>query len=155
MDIRKVKKLIDLLDETGVYEIEIKEGEESVRIRRGTPPMHSQFIMAPPQMDTRVNAHTALAPMDATPVKVTDTKQNENKHTVKSPMVGTAYLSAKPGDAPFVEVGQMVQVGDTLCLVEAMKMFNQIEADRAGKVTARFIENGTPVEFDQPLFIIE
>ena len=153
MDIRKVKKLIDLLDETGVYEIEIKEGEESVRISRAAPtgPQYSHVMMAPPSAAPapHVPAHTETAPAkkpEAAP---------DNRHTVKSPMVGTAYLSSTPGAKPFVEIGQTVQVGDTICLVEAMKMFNQIEADRAGKITARFIENGTPVEFDQPLFIIE
>lgn len=153
MDIRKVKKLIDLLDETGVYEIEIKEGEESVRISRAAPagPQYSHVMMAPsagqmPQAPANTTEPAPAKKAEAAP---------DNRHTVKSPMVGTAYLSSTPGSKPFVEIGQTVAVGDTICLVEAMKMFNQIEADRAGKVTARFIENGTPVEFDQPLFIIE
>lgn len=152
MDIRKVKKLIDLLDETGVYEIEIKEGEESVRISRAAP-TGSQYshVMMPP---SGMPASHAPAHTETTPAKKTETVPN-NRHTVKSPMVGTAYLSSTPGAKPFIEIGQTVAVGDTICLIEAMKMFNQIEADRAGKITARFIENGTPVEFDQPLFIIE
>ncbi len=155
MDIRKVKKLIDLLDETGVYEIEIKEGEESVRISRSAPvgTQYSHVMMAPPTAQmSHAPAHTSGT--ETAPAKATE-KAPDNRHTVKSPMVGTAYLSSTPGAKPFVEIGQTVQVGDTICLVEAMKMFNQIEADRAGKITARFIENGTPVEFDQPLFIIE
>lgn len=155
MDIRKVKKLIDLLDETGVYEIEIKEGEESVRISRSAPAAQYSHVMMAPPADHRPAQHlTAHTTTESTHTPSSE-KAPENKHTVKSPMVGTAYLSSTPGSKPFVEIGQTVQVGDTLCLVEAMKMFNQIEADRAGKVTARFIENGTPVEFDQPLFIIE
>jgi len=153
MDIRKVKKLIELLDETGVYEIEIKEGEESVRISRNAPGTSYSHVMMPPP-DYRPAQHHAT-PTATTEATTNKTTANDNKHTVKSPMVGTAYLSSTPGAAPFVEIGQTVQIGDTLCLVEAMKMFNQIEADRSGKVTARFIENGTPVEFDQPLFIIE
>lgn len=151
MDIRKVKKLIELIDETGVFEIEIKEGEESVRISRGAPVSATQTMLsAPPLAPVAAAAIPAPAAEPAAASSV-----DEHKHQVKSPMVGTAYLAATPGAAPFVEIGQMVEEGDTLCLVEAMKMFNQIEADRSGKITARFIENGTPVEFDQPLFIIE
>lgn len=154
MDIRKVKKLIELLDETGVYEIEIKEGEESVRISRNAPGVNYSHVMMPPSDYRHAPQQHATTTTEVTPAKPAE-NANENKHKVKSPMVGTAYLSSTPGSKPFVDIGQAVQIGDTLCLVEAMKMFNQIEADRSGKVTARFIENGTPVEFDQPLFIIE
>jgi acetyl-CoA carboxylase biotin carboxyl carrier protein len=150
MDIRKVKKLIELLQETGIGEIEIHEGEESVRI--------SRFGAALPA--TAMNYLAPAAPPAPAPISPTETKEVPaakaiEGHTVKSPMVGTAYLASAPGEKPFVEVGQYVNVGDTLCVIEAMKMFNQIEADKAGVVSARLIENGTPVEYDQPLFIIE
>lgn len=154
MDIRKVKKLIELLQETGVGEIEIKEGEESVRISRYgvSPPTAAGYQFAPfpqapapqPPAALSVESKEAAAP-----------KKEIEGHTVKSPMVGTVYLSSAPGEKPFVEVGQFVNVGDTLCVIEAMKMFNQIEADKAGVVSARLIENGSPVEYDQSLFIIE
>jgi acetyl-CoA carboxylase biotin carboxyl carrier protein len=159
MDIRKVRKLIELIDETGVAEIEIKEGEESVRISRhgsgavaAAPmamPMQQQMVAPAPQQAA------PAAPAAEAPAAADDDDDFSNKHTVNSPMVGTAYLSPTPGAAPFIEIGQKVEVGDTLCLVEAMKMFNQIESDKAGTVTARLVDNGTPIEFDQPLFIIE
>lgn len=154
MDIRKVKKLIELLQETGIGEIEIKEGEESVRISRYA---HVPVAAAQPQLINSVASQAAPV------ARLTETKEvvyAESKpvlqgHTVKSPMVGTVYLSASPGEKPFVEVGQAVKAGDTLCVIEAMKMFNQIEADKEGVVSARLIENAQPVEYDQALFIIE
>lgn len=155
MDIRKIRKLIELIDETGVAEIEIKEGEESVRISRhgAAQPM---YMTMPPMMSPQ---HTMSVPVESTaePAKkpLVDADDFASKHKVKSPMVGTVYLAPTPGALPFVEIGQKVQAGDTLCLVEAMKMFNQIEADKTGTITARLVENGTPIEFDQPLFIIE
>lgn len=159
MDIRKVKKLIELIDETGVAEIEIKEGEESVRISRVGSQVPQQVMMPMPAMSP---AQPAAQPAEALPKpaaasasKTSSEDDLENKHVVKSPMVGTVYLSPTPGAAPFIEIGQMVSEGDTLCLIEAMKMFNQIEADKSGKVTVRMAENGMPVEFNQPLFIIE
>lgn len=152
MDIRKVKKLIELLEETGIGEIEIREGEESVRISRyhTTPPStHTVIPVHPPQTTA---APVATHPEPAhTPV----TEKPLKGHAVKSPMVGTLYLAPAPGEKPFVELGQTVNIGDTLCVIEAMKMFNQIEADKAGVVSARLVENGNPVEYDQPLFIIE
>lgn len=151
MDIRKVKKLIELIDETGVFEIEIKEGEESVRISRGAVNPVAPAMMPAAMPPMAAPAVPAAAPA-VTEVAAAD---DDNKHKVKSPMVGTVYLAPTPGAPPFIEIGQRVEVGDTLCLVEAMKMFNQIEADRAGKVTARLVDNGSPVEFNQPLFIIE
>ncbi len=156
MDIRKIRKLIELIDETGVAEIEIREGEESVRISRKYVQTTAEPIVttAPPQAQV---SHAA-APATATPSTATEEKPKPapaTGHTVKSPMVGTAYLSASPGAKPFVEVGQQVEIGTTLCVVEAMKMYNPIESDKAGKVSARLIENGQPVEYDQPLFIIE
>ena len=151
MDIRKVKKLIELLDESGVAEIEIKEGEESVRISRQS--QFSQPMMAPPAAYTPPAAPTA-APTPAAPVAEAAAETIEG-HAIKSPMVGTFYRAASPGATPFVEVGQTVNAGDTLCIIEAMKLLNQIEADKSGKVKAILVENGQPVEYDQPLFIID
>ena len=147
MDIRKIKKLIDLIDETGVSEIEIKEGEESVRISRQFAPHPAAMtpVMPVAPMPTATKPEEAEKPK---PVAATG-------HTLKSPMVGTIYLSPSPGAKPFVEVGQHIEAGTVICLIEAMKMYNQIEADKAGVVSARLIENGQPVEYDQPLFIIE
>lgn len=149
MDMRKIKKLIELIQSTGVAEIEIREGEEAVRITREVKHQPVQQVMAAP-----VAAPVAAAPAPAAqeapapaPVK--------NGHAIKSPMVGTVYLSPNPGAKAFVEIGQTVKVGEVICLIEAMKMFNQIEADKAGTVTARLVDNGTPVEFNQPLFTIE
>ncbi|MEM1244342.1 MAG: acetyl-CoA carboxylase biotin carboxyl carrier protein [Pseudomonadota bacterium] len=160
MDIRKIKKLIELIKETGVAEIEINEGEESVRISR-----HSQIAGAteqthlipiqPPQPLPGPQPQAAPAAA-ATPAEaVEETKKNVTGHMVKSPMVGTVYLAASPGAADFVEIGQKVKEGDVLCVIEAMKMFNQIEADKSGTLVERLVENGQPVEFDEALFIIE
>jgi len=152
MDIRKVKKLIELLEESGIAEIEIHEGEESVRISRTSP--NAQTIMqAPVTMAPQV----AAAPPQAAPAELEKAASESIPagHTVKSPMVGTYYEAASPGTKPFVEVGQQVNAGDTLCIIEAMKMLNQIEADKAGTVVAVLVENGQPVEFGQPLFVIE
>ena len=147
MDIRKVKKLIELLEESQIAEIEIHEGEESVRISRlqSVAPVAA----APVAVAAPVAAAPALAPEPASaePVK-------HEGHTITSPMVGTFYEAPSPGAKPFVEVGQQVNVGDTLCIIEAMKMLNQIEADKAGTISARLVENGQPVEFGQSLFVI-
>jgi acetyl-CoA carboxylase biotin carboxyl carrier protein len=154
MDIRKVKKLIELLEESGIAEIEIKEGEESVRISRGQTgaapvPVYHQY--APPPMPAAVPAPAAAtAAPAAAPVAAA-----KPDHTVTAPMVGTYYASASPGAKAFVDIGSEVNVGDTLCIIEAMKMMNQIESDKAGRVTAVMVKNGDPVEFGQPLFIIE
>ena len=147
MDIRKVKKLIELLEESQVSEIEIHEGEESVRIS-----CMPQFMPAPAVVP--VAPAVAAAPVQevAGTEPVADT--TPDGHAVTSPMVGTFYEASTPGAKPFVEVGQKVNVGDTLCIVEAMKMLNQIEADKAGTVAAMLVENGQPVEFGQPLFVI-
>lgn len=162
MDMRKIKKLIELIQETGVKEIEIKEGEESVRITTcdtadKNPPA---VMMMPAQMGFAPQAAALSVSVDAPKdaVKsgsVEPPPLSPDKHTIKAPMVGTVYLSATPGAKPFIDVGQTVKVGDVICLIEAMKMFNQIEADRAGKITAKLVDNGTPVEFNQPLFVIE
>lgn len=151
MDIRKIKKLIELLEESGINELEITEGEESVRISRGGPvqqyaPVH--YTAAPAAAPAPAAAAPAAAPVAAAAPAVTG-------HQLRSPMVGTFYRAASPTSKNFAEVGQSVKVGDTLCIVEAMKMMNQIQADKAGTITAILVENGEPVEFDQPLFVIE
>lgn len=151
MDIRKIKKLIELLEESGINELEITEGEESVRISRGGPVQS----FAPVQYSHQVAAPVAApAAAPAAPVSAPAAPVVQG-HQMKSPMVGTFYRAASPTAKSFAEVGQTVKVGDTLCIVEAMKMMNQIQADKAGTITAILVENGDPVEFDQPLFIIE
>jgi acetyl-CoA carboxylase biotin carboxyl carrier protein len=150
MDIRKIRKLIELIEETGIAEIEIKEGEESLRLSRNqsyavptvqhAPVMHTH--------STPVVSHEASAPAPAVPQPISG-------HTVHSPMVGTVYTAPSPEAKAFVTVGQSVHVGETLCIIEAMKMFNEVEADRAGVIQAILIKNGDPVEYDAPLFIIE
>ncbi|HSH83813.1 MAG TPA: acetyl-CoA carboxylase biotin carboxyl carrier protein [Guyparkeria sp.] len=145
MDIRKVKKLIELLEESGIAEIEIKEGEESVRISR-----HSQL---PAYMPTTAAPQQAAAPAPEPPA---GSEPMETSGTIiKSPMVGTFYRASSPEASPFVEVGTTVKKGDTLCVIEAMKMFNQIEAEVEGTIKSILVENGQPVEYDQPLFVIE
>jgi acetyl-CoA carboxylase biotin carboxyl carrier protein len=151
MDIRKVKKLIELLEESGISELEISEGEESVRIsRHPRMAMQTQMPMAAPM----VQAAPAAAP--ATPATAAgEHKPRNDDYTVTSPMVGTYYSAASPGAKSFVEIGTEIKVGQILCIIEAMKMMNQIESDKAGRVTAILAKNGEPVEFGQPLFIIE
>lgn len=152
MDIRKVKKLIELLEESNIDEIEIKEGEESVRISRNTGPVATYAApMAPPMAPP---PPAATAPAAAPVAEAPDAAATVNGHVVKSPMVGTFYHAPSPGSPPFVEVGQHVKVGDVICIVEAMKMMNQIEADKAGTIEAILVEDGQPVEFDQPLVTI-
>ena len=153
MDIRKVKKLIELIEESGVAEIEIKEGEESVRISRQsqTSPamMAAPAAFAPPPAPTAAPAAVMEAPAAEPAAEAIE------GHAIKSPMVGTFYRAPTPGATAFVEVGQTVNAGDTLCIIEAMKLLNQIEADKAGTIKAILVENGQPVEYDQPLFIID
>jgi acetyl-CoA carboxylase biotin carboxyl carrier protein len=152
MDIRKVKKLIELLEESGIAELEISEGEESVRISRH-PRMAS--VQSPmPVGSPVIQAAPVAAP--ATPATAAgEHKPRNDDYTVTSPMVGTYYSAAAPGSKPFVEIGTEIRVGQILCIIEAMKMMNQIESDKAGRVTAVLAKNGEPVEFGQPLFIIE
>jgi acetyl-CoA carboxylase biotin carboxyl carrier protein len=154
MDMRKIRKLIELIQETGIAEIEIHEGEESVRISRETTRVAPQMMAAAP---ITYSLPETPAPQQAVATAATTAAplENANKHTVKAPMVGTVYLSPSPGAKAFTQVGQTVKAGDTLCLIEAMKMFNQIEADKAGVVTAILVESGVPVEFNQPLVVIE
>ena len=152
MDIRKIRKLIELLEETGISEIEIKEGEESLRLSRYSPSGSFQTQQMPQSMHAPAPALVAHVPA-STPTTPIETVQSG--HQVRSPMVGTLYTASSPDSPPFVKVSQSVKVGDTLCVVEAMKMFNEIEADRAGVIKAILVVNGSPVEYDQPLFVIE
>ena len=150
MDIRKIKKLIELLHDTDVAEIEISEGEESVRITRGST---NQVVVQTPQMSA---PHTIAAPQ-AEPQQAADEASEALApagHQVKSPMVGTFYRSPSPDAAAFIEVGSEVKKGDTICIVEAMKMMNQIETDTSGKIMAILVDDGDAVEFDQPLVVI-
>jgi acetyl-CoA carboxylase biotin carboxyl carrier protein len=159
MDIRKVKKLIELLEESGIAEIEISEGEESVRISRypagggnAAPIVHYAPAPMAPMVAAPVAAPAAAPVSAAAPAPAPAGKAD---HTVTAPMVGTFYSAATPGAKAFVDIGSEVNVGDTLCIIEAMKMMNQIESDKGGRVTAVLVKNGDPVEFGQPLFIIE
>lgn len=155
MDIRKIRKLIELIEETGVAEIEIHEGEESVRISRNGV-ANNNVSFNPMQMMPAPVAMPAAPAVETNNVAAAPAPEaTSNAHTVNSPMVGTMYTAASPGAKAFVDVGQSVKVGDTICIIEAMKMFNEIEADKAGKVTALLVDNGQPVEFGQPLFTIE
>ena len=159
MDIRKVKKLIELLEESGIAEIEISEGEESVRISRypaggGHPAPVVHYAPAPMAPMAAPMAAPAALPVAAAPAAPAPVAAKAD-HTVTAPMVGTFYTAATPGAKAFVDIGSEVNVGDTLCIIEAMKMMNQIESDKAGRVTAILVKNGDPVEFGQPLFIIE
>ncbi|KGM07741.1 Biotin carboxyl carrier protein of acetyl-CoA carboxylase [Methylophaga thiooxydans] len=150
MDIRKIKKLIDLIQESDVAEIEISEGEESVRISRNGTAAPVSYA-APAQ----ISAPAAPAPAPAEAPAAPAAEKVSDANAVRSPMVGTFYRSSSPEAAAFVEVGQNVAAGDVICIIEAMKMFNQIEADRSGTVKAILVENGHPVEFDEPLIVIE
>ena len=152
MDIRKVKKLIELLEESNIDEIEIKEGEESVRISRNSASAMAPAMYAAPAPVAAPAPAPAAAP--AAPVAEAAAEPAFNGHVVKSPMVGTFYRSPSPSSPPFVEVGQHVKAGDVICIVEAMKMMNQIEADKSGVVEAILVDDAQPVEFDQPMITI-
>ncbi len=151
MDIRKIKKLIELVEESGISELEISEGEESVRIRRDAEPVFA----APQQVFSAPAPAPAAAPAAPATTDAAPEAPKSNGHQVLSPMVGTFYRAASPDSKAFVEVGDTVNAGDVLCIIEAMKMMNQIEADKSGKIVAIVVENEEPVEFEQPLFIIE
>ncbi len=155
MDIRKVKKLIELLEESDVAEIEIHEGEESVRISRHGSGGPAPIFMPQAMMQQPVSPQAAPASVAEEPVNGDDDGEVPEANLVRSPMVGTFYRSPSPGSKQFVEEGQEVKVGDTLCLIEAMKILNQIESEKAGKITRVWVENGHPVEYNQPLFVIE
>jgi len=151
MDIRKVKKLIELLEESQVAEIEIHEGEESVRISRVQQVAQAPTVIQ--SVPAMMPPAAGVSPSQESPAPAPEASKPDG-HEVTSPMVGTFYEAASPGAKPFAEMGQQVSVGDTLCIVEAMKMLNQIEADKAGTVSAILVENGQPVEFGQTLFVI-
>lgn len=155
MDIRKIRKLIDLLNESGIAEIEIKEGEESVRITRERPQAAGGPIIIPAGAAGPYGLGETVTQSGTPPAQAQETEPTLSGHHVTSPMVGTFYRAPSPGAKPFVDIGQKVEVGDTLCIIEAMKMLNQIEADKAGVITAVLAENGQPVEFGQSLFIID
>lgn len=149
MDIRKIKKLIELLEESDIEEIEIKEGDDAVRISR-----RKQVSSVAAPMPAAVYAPAQVAPQPHESTPTTPKAPEPNGHVIRSPMVGTYYSAPSPSAPVFVEVGQSVKTGDVLCIVEAMKMMNQIEADKSGVITEILVENGQPVEFDQPLFTI-
>jgi acetyl-CoA carboxylase biotin carboxyl carrier protein len=155
MDIRKIKKLIELLEESGIAEIEIKEGEEAVRISRmapgaGVPLTQVAHTAAPPP-----GVASRGAELPAALAEAAGPKAKANEHVITAPMVGTFYAAPSPGAKPFVEIGDEIKVGQVLCVIEAMKMMNQIEADKAGRIASIMARNGDPVEFGQPLFVIE
>jgi acetyl-CoA carboxylase biotin carboxyl carrier protein len=149
MDLRKLKTLIELVETSGIAELEIQEGEERVRITRNVPPSQQTVMLQAAPHPTPPPAAPLAAPAEVAVVAAPE------GHAVKSPMVGTFYRSASPGSAPFVEIGDVVAHGDTLCIVEAMKLMNEIEADAGGTIKAILVENGEAVEFGQPLFVIE
>ncbi|MDB5969800.1 MAG: acetyl-CoA carboxylase biotin carboxyl carrier protein [Hydrocarboniphaga sp.] len=152
MDLRKIKTLIELVEQSGISELEVKEGEESVRISRQTQPLHYAL---PPALPAPVAAPAPAAPAAVAAPVAPAAPPKPSGYVVRAPMVGTFYRTPSPGAKAFVEVGQTVKVGQTLCIIEAMKMLNQIESDRAGVVVDILVENERPVEFDQPLFVIE
>lgn len=151
MDLRKIKKLIELVEESGIAELEVIEGEEKIRINKsGTAmPQFVQSAAAPVQQVSAPENEASLTTSETGKTKLPE------GHVVKSPMVGTFYRSSSPGSSPFVEVGQTVKEGDTLCIIEAMKLLNEIEADKGGVVKAIMLENGQPVEYGEPLFVIQ
>ncbi len=152
MDLRKLKKLIDLVEESGIAELELTEGEEKVRISR-QPQGQGQLMQYAPAYMPQMMQQAAPAPAAAAPAAEAAAPVVEG-HTVKSPMVGTFYRSPSPDAKPFIEVGSTVNAGDTICIIEAMKLLNEIEADQSGVVKAILVENGHPVEYGEPLFII-
>lgn len=158
MDLRKIKTLIDLVEQSGISELEVKEGEESVRISRNTGPVSNYYSGGPANAAPAV-AYAApaavAAPVAAAAPAAPPKPAVDMRHIVRSPLVGTFYRSPSPGAKPFVEVGQTVKAGQTLCIIEAMKMLNQIESDKAGVVVEVLVDNELAVEFDQPLFAIE
>ena len=153
MDIRKVKKLIELLDESGIAEIEITEGDDAVRISRYAPQVAAPVAAAMPAVAAAPAA--AAAPVQAPSSPLAMAEAEEDGHVVTAPMVGTFYNASSPGSPPFVQVGDRVEVGDTLCIVEAMKMMNQIEAEVSGTIKSIRVQNGEPVEYGQILFVID
>jgi len=156
MDLRKLKTLIDLVAESDIAELEVTEGESKVRIVKSSAMAQNQMVMMQPQAIPQYHAAPAAAPVaaPAAAAAAPAAAAEPTGHVVKSPMVGTFYRSSAPGAAAFVEVGQTVKEGDTLCIIEAMKLLNEIDADKAGTITQILVENGQPVEYGQPLFVI-
>ena len=155
MDIRKIKKLIELLEESGIAEIEIKEGEEAVRISRMPTGGPAAQALREVQVAQQPAAPAAPAPVALPAAESAAPKPKPNEHVITAPMVGTFYASPSPGAKAFVEIGDEIKIGQVLCIIEAMKMMNQIEADRAGRIASIMARNGDPVEFGQPLFVVE
>ena len=152
MDLRKLKTLIDLVAESDIAELEVTEGESKVKIVKSSALAHNQVVMMQPQSTQQTVAPTFTPPPGAAPLA--PPPPVDSGHVVKSPMVGTFYRSSAPGSPPFIDIGSQVKDGDTLCIIEAMKLLNEIDADRSGTITKILVENGQPVEFGQPLFII-
>ena len=155
MDLRKIKKLMELLEESGIAEIEVKEGEESIKLSRNissSTNMQVPQIIQQPVQTSQPPTNQQAADMG---VNAVDDLKKEKRNTVNSPMVGTFYASASPESKPFVTIGQPVKKGDTLCILEAMKMMNQVQAESDGKIVEILVDNAEPVEFDQPLFVLE
>lgn len=150
MDLRKLKTLIDLVAESDISELEVTEGEGKVRIVKSAPAQQNQMMMMQPQVMQQAMPAPVAAPVAAAPAAAPVIEG----HVVKSPMVGTFYRAASPGSAPFMDIGKAVNAGDTLCIIEAMKLLNEIESDFTGSIKQILVENGQPVEFGQPLFII-
>ena len=153
MDLRKIKKLMELLEESGIAEIEVKEGEESIKLSRNiSPNMQVPQII---QQPTQTSQHPISQQTSSIEKNTAENFKEEKRNTVNSPMVGTFYASASPESKPFVTIGQSVKKGDTLCILEAMKMMNQVQAESDGTIVEILVDNAEPVEFDQPLFVIE
>ena len=155
MDLRKIKKLMELLEESGIAEIEVKEGEESIKLSRNTSSSTNMQVPQIIQQPVQTSQPPANQQASDKVVNAVDNLKKEKRNTVNSPMVGTFYASASPESKPFVTIGQSVKKGDTLCILEAMKMMNQVQAESDGKIVEILVDNAEPVEFDQPLFVLE
>ena len=155
MDLRKIKKLMELLEESGIAEIEVKEGEESIKLSRNISSSTNMQVPQIIQQPVQTSQPPANQQVSDKVVNAVDNLKKEKRNTVNSPMVGTFYASASPESKPFVTIGQSVKKGDTLCILEAMKMMNQVQAESDGKIVEILVDNAEPVEFDQPLFVLE
>ena len=155
MDLRKIKKLMELLEESGIAEIEVKEGEESIKLSRNISSSTNMQVPQIIQQPLQTSQHPTNQQASDMGTNATDNIKKEKRNTVNSPMVGTFYASASPESKPFVTIGQSVKKGDTLCILEAMKMMNQVQAESDGKIVEILVDNAEPVEFDQPLFVLE
>ena len=155
MDLRKIKKLMELLEESGIAEIEVKEGEESIKLSRNTSSTTNMQVPQIIQQPTQASQPPTTQQASDIGTNADDNLKKDKRNTVNSPMVGTFYASASPESKPFVTIGQSVKKGDTLCILEAMKMMNQVQAESDGKIVEILVDNAEPVEFDQPLFVLE